>query len=372
MSTKLVKQINVLILDGETSFSLSVIDCLSDFKEINIHLIFSSKTNVEAKYSKHISSYTFYNTTGVETDFIKFLKNEIQKKKINVLLPIHFWATKLVSKYKRVFESLNIKILASSIESLDIANNKLELSKFLKTHSIPGPITIGTNIITKNLVYPLLYKPLDEAGGNGIKLIKNKEEWDVHSKIIQNEKFILQQYIKGYDIDCSILSLKGQILSFTIQKAYIPSSKLYSPALGVEFLYNDKVYKIVKKLIKSLNWTGVAHIDLRYDQIKKKFKVIEINPRYWGSVEASNKVGVNFPYLYCLTAMGKQFESPTYSFEKCVNNRGMIKVIKSILSLNKRKIEFPEHLTIKRDILNPLPKLVRYLMTILRKVKLLT
>ena len=137
--------------------------------------------------------------------------------------------------------------------------------------------------------------------------------------------------------------------------------------MGIQFLYNDQVYKLIENLIKSLNWTGVAHIDLRYDDVEKNFKVIEINPRFWASIEASKEVGVNFPYLYCLTSLGIKYNIPKYKFEKYANNRGIMKVIKSKFSFNN-KIEFPENSTIQNDLLDPFPKIMKYISKVQRKI----
>ena len=66
--------------------------------------------------------------------------------------------------------------------------------------------------------------------------------------------------------------------------------------------------EITKKLMKSLNWSGVANIDWRYDENNKVFKIIEINTRFWLSTDASSIAGVNFPYLYCLSSLGNEIK----------------------------------------------------------------
>jgi len=41
----------------------------------------------------------------------------------------------------------------------------------------------------------------------------------------------------------------------------------------------------------------VANIDTRFDENKGQALIIEIKPRYWGSLLASTSVGVNFSEL---------------------------------------------------------------------------
>jgi predicted ATP-grasp superfamily ATP-dependent carboligase len=40
--------------------------------------------------------------------------------------------------------------------------------------------------------------------------------------------------------------------------------------------------------------------------------IIEINPRYWGSIEGSLYAGVNFPYLALRASQGETFAMPDY------------------------------------------------------------
>ena len=61
---------------------------------------------------------------------------------------------------------------------------------------------------------------------------------------------------------------------------------------------------------------------------KKEFKVIEINTRFWVSLDASLIAGVNFPYLYCLSSMESLFQKPQYNFVEYLNLKGLIKRIK--------------------------------------------
>ncbi len=156
----------------------------------------------------------------------------------------------------------------------------------------------------------------------------------------------------------SVLCENGNILAYTIQQGYIFSKTSFSMPHGVKFLKEEEIYETIKKLIKKLEWSGFAHIDLRFDEEEKNYKVIEINPRIWGSIELSKSVGVNFPYLYCLASLGVEFDVPKYRFEKCVTNIGLVKVLKS--KIYKKSIKYPDNTIIMSDILDPIPALYKF------------
>lgn len=72
-------------------------------------------------------------------------------------------------------------------------------------------------------------------------------------------------------------------------------SNKFSPQLGYEFIEESNILKTISELMKSLNWSGVACVDIRFDNKEQIFKVIEINTRYWRSLMGSLAAGVNFP-----------------------------------------------------------------------------
>ena len=304
---KATQKMKILIPDGESFFALSVINCLSVIENIEIHVIYSSNENNGVQYSNKINSFTRYKQTHNEIDFVHFLKHEIERRKINVLMPLHVYSIKITSKYRSVFEKINIKILAPNLVNLDAVYKKSELSKYLTENNFPFPKTINDVKKIDELNFPVLYKPAQgTAGGFGIKLFKKKE--DIIKYKLNSEEYVIQEYLTGYDIDCNVLCMEGKILAYTIQKGILPSDKMFGPPNAVEFLHEEKLFEMMERLFKKLNWTGVANVDLIFDEVDNDIKLIEINPRFWGSVEASNRVGVNFPYLYCLTAIGYSFQ----------------------------------------------------------------
>ena len=60
---KLDREINVLLPDGERILSLYVINCLSNFKQIKIHVL-SKKKWTETRFSKKIASFNYYEVKG--------------------------------------------------------------------------------------------------------------------------------------------------------------------------------------------------------------------------------------------------------------------------------------------------------------------
>ncbi len=99
------EKINVLIPDGDVMFTLSIVRCLSHFKNVNVHLLSKTKW-VETRFSRHIASFTYYTNVKEDQEWIDIIKAEIVKKEINVLFPVHVKNIRLLSNHRAEFDSL--------------------------------------------------------------------------------------------------------------------------------------------------------------------------------------------------------------------------------------------------------------------------
>lgn len=366
---KIDENIHVLIPDGENKLALSVVVCLSKHKQIKTHII-SKFDWVEMRFSKNIASFNVCPKEISDQEWMDYVKMILKKYEISVLFPVFIEKIRLLSIFKQEFINLVSHLILPESDSFDIFNDKWKLYEFLKENQINSPLTFHLKFVSDKtyewVKYPVLLKPLSKMGGHGIIKVNNKK--DLINAI--NNDLIIQEFVQGFDIDMSVLCKNGEILAYTIQKGYIFSENPYSPAFGIEFLYHKELFELVSKLMNKIKWTGFAHLDLRYDTIDNKFKIIEINPRIWGSIEASSKVGINFPYLYCLTSLGNKYEIPAYRFEKYANRTGIVKIIKSKWTKPNGtiKLEFPENTSIDSYMADPAPKLYKLLVRNLKKI----
>jgi len=61
-----------------------------------------------------------------------------------------------------------------------------------------------------------------------------------------------------------------------------------------------------ERLLKALNWQGIAMVEFKQDRKSGRFMLMEINGRFWGSLQLAIDAGVNFPVLLTLSAIGQK------------------------------------------------------------------
>lgn len=355
-----IKHFSVLIPESENAFMTVVVNCLAQKKNVKIYVI-SNLPFSEISHSNKFSNFAYYPKTNNEIDWLLNIEKELEKHKIDLILPVDIFGIRTLIKNKDSISFENKIGILPTLESFDKSDNKSLLAKHLIKYGIPCPETYfySKQELLKNIIkdYPILFKPA-QGVDTGEGIIKFNHFSELRSYLLDkdlNYQFIIQKFVKGYDIDCSVLCENGKILASTIQKGTLASEHLYAPPIGLEFLNNNEIEGTIKKLMKSLNWSGVAHVDLRYDENENDYKIIEINPRFWQTTEASEIAGVNFPYLYLLKSLNEEFEMPIYKHVKFLNLFGLKKSVKNdVFFIFKFKFIF-NNTTIKYYKKDPLP-----------------
>ncbi|SIN69449.1 carboxylate--amine ligase [Algoriphagus halophilus] len=335
---------SVLIPDGDEANALSVVRCLAEVKNIQVFVI-SEHKYAPIRFSRYVKKF-IHLPFGDNENYLAGIIEAIKKTKADVLLPVGVRAVRLIIEKKETFAKVIANINTPEIHSFDIADDKWLLSRWLKENNIAHPETLlfspGDNLeeVISKISFPIIVKPRVGWGGKGIEIFENNdqfEEW--YSGFDHKMDLIVQDYIKGYDIDCSLLGKQGEILAYTIQRS-IKYSADYPWPYGLEFKNQEEILAIVEDLVEKFNWSGIVHIDLRYDEVEKRANLIEMNPRFWASVTASIFAGVNFPYLACLTALGEELPIIKLEDKIVVRSGPAVKMTWKRIVKNQKNLNF--------------------------------
>ncbi|SFD07371.1 ATP-grasp domain-containing protein [Algibacter pectinivorans] len=369
------KAISIFIPDGEAPVLMIVLNCLSEIKRIKIHVMSNNK-DIPMKYSKKVFKFYYKPKTENGSDYINNINEITKNQEVDLIMPIFEDSIRIITKYKNLLTSPNKLALLPSHSNFEKAINKNSLTNFLEALGLPYPksqvIKINVKPDLSKIEYPVLIKPIDSPGGGlGIEVFNEEREFLKFLKSIDSKtNYLAQDYIEGYDIDCSVLCRNGEVLAYTIQKPNMYGGHKFAPQISFKFVKEDAIINQVKTLMKALAWSGVAHLDMRFDENAKNFKVVEINPRFWGSLEASLFAGVNFPYLYYLSSLNKTFETPDYKLIDFMLLKGLVKSIKKNKSqLLKLKFIF-NNTPIKYMLSDLKPTIYRSCRFVLRKLNI--
>ena len=120
--------------------------------------------------------------------------------------------------------------------------------------------------------------------------------------------FLLQSYIHGRGEGVFTLYDKGTPITFFAHRRI----REKPPSGGVSVLresipVDPLMRDIAQKLLDAANWHGVAMVEFKVSDSGTPY-LMEVNARFWGSLQLAIDAGVDFPFLLFSTAVGKSLE----------------------------------------------------------------
>ena len=316
-----MKTISVLIPDGEHPLALRVMRSLGLTHRVTIDLMTSDR-RPSYGFSRFCRRCHFTASSITGKDRCEAILKTIATARIDVLLPVSVQGIQLLAAERQSFSRQVALPPLPDSAALDTANDKITLCRFARRHGVPTPpfLVFPDEVpepgALRRLAYPVLLKPPSLEGGRGFRLFHDPQTLanflETSPAVQTGPRYLLQSCLPGSDFGLNVLCRNGEILAFTVQKNVLSDSPPFGPAAGIHFVQDPQVLEIGRKLLSALRWNGVANLDMLRCAATGETMLLEMNPRYWGTLMGSVHAGVNFPYLACLAALGRPFPQTDY------------------------------------------------------------
>jgi len=255
-------------------------------------------------------------------------------------------ALKLAEKLDRY----GIKIIGTTYKSLDLAEDRGSFSTLLKENNIPYPDfgvaeTAEDAIkLTEILDFPILVRPSYVLGGQGMKIVINKEDLEAHVvdllRKIPNNKLLLDHYLEGaIEAEADAISDGEDVYIIGIMEHIEPcgihsgDSNATLPPFNIGEYVLQQIKDHTHKIALALKTKGL--INIQFAIKNDKVYVIEANPRASRTVPFISKA-YNEPYVNYATKImlgdkkvsdfkfnpilkGYAIKQPVFSFNKFPN-----------------------------------------------------
>jgi len=301
---------SILIIDFDTHMSLSIIRSLGQ-RGIDVYLISNNKFDM-GQFSRYLTKGYVYPQLREPENLVNFVLKILNKHKIKYVISSDEQVILALNKHREKIEKTS-RLMFPKGDIFELAIDKRKTYQIAEKLNIPYPKTIIINKIEeleqyRNLNLPVIVKPSSRNYKDHSQLNMNfKREYvndfdslyNIFKKF--NSKFnfpLIQEYCHGEEIGFPILMYGGKCVACSQYKILrtVPINggvSVYRETVKVDPILKD--YSI--RLLKAMNWEGIAEIDYIYNKKDNTIKLLEVNGRFWIALSLAIYSGIDYPYI---------------------------------------------------------------------------
>lgn len=349
----------IYVTDGNNRAALAITRSLGEKgHQIIVGEHKSASLAGSSKYCSQAVSYTdpLKNMDG----FVDCIVKQIEEYDIDVIIPVSDITTFLIVENSAII-SKHCKIPFGDYLSVQHAADKKRLFELASDLNIPIPRTITIPSLevfsstTIDIPFPLVIKPSKSR-------VRTEDGWiftsvsyadtphdlanQLSSKHPQEFPILLQEKITGPGIGIFTCFQHGKPVAMFSHKRLREKPPSGGTSVLRESIAVDPVAaKISTELLKAINWHGVAMVEFKLDDRDQTPKLMEINGRFWGSLQLAIDSGVDFPDLIIKSLDANDF-NPVKNYRIGIKSRwllGDLDVLLLLLLKPRKLLNLPDN-----------------------------
>jgi predicted ATP-grasp superfamily ATP-dependent carboligase len=245
--------------------------------------------------SRFAAARVIYPSPANLDEFFSVVNSAVERYSIDVILPM---SLELVDVFVRNRSRLpgHVRVPIPEMNKFVVAADKASAVALARAVGVPTPKVFAAPKYVDR--FPVVVKP--SLGSGVVRYVNDAKEL---AEAFTPDSTI-QEYVPGTGYGFSALFDHG------IEKAVFMHRRVREyPVTGgastaAESFYDERLRDHGLRLLRALDWHGVAMTEFKYDERDDEYKLIEINPKFWGSLDLPVAAGVDFPWLATRLALG--------------------------------------------------------------------
>ncbi len=257
--------------------------------------------------------------------YIASLLNVVRGKNIGMIFPVTDLAMALVGAARAEFEP-GVKLPIPSLTAYEQLSDKYALMQLAAQLKVPTPDTVFVPaggltdaLLAQVPAYPVVVKPV-------CSMVNVRGEWtktSVHHVKTRKELQRLYRdvaYLSGPSMIQRRVRGEGlgifALMDHGVSVAMFAHRRLREkpPSGGVSVLRESmavpkSLADQALRLLEAVNWHGVAMVEFKMDEARNQPVLMEVNGRWWGSLQLAIDAGIDFPFLLYQLAMDRPRQS---------------------------------------------------------------
>ena len=242
-----------------------------------------------------------------------------------------------------------VAIMGSSVEAIDLAEDRRAFASSLDAIGIPQPMGGTTTTVEEaeaiaaRAGYPVLVRPSYVLGGRAMEIVRNREElrrymiWAIGA--MPRGQVLVDKYLQGIEVEVDAISDGDTVVipgvMQHVERAGVHSGDSYAvyPAQSLERAELDHIVDYTVRIARHLRLRGLVNV--QYVVHRGHVYVLEVNPRASRTVPFLSKVtGVPMVKLATNVMLGQKLADLGWT-TGLVPARDLVAVKAPVFSMNK-------------------------------------
>jgi predicted ATP-grasp superfamily ATP-dependent carboligase len=324
----------VFVTDGDERPALAITRSLG--RRGLFVMVGESRRDSLAAASRYCGRQITYPSPYRDPDaFDRFVQELVAREQIDAIVPVTDVTTAAIARHQEALRG-RAAFNVPAFDAFDLAADKRRLLERASQCGITVPrsqvVEHGGMLphVLSRVSYPAVVKPArsrirTRAGWLRTSVAFARTDAELRRLYAEREDLadypsLIQERVSGQGVGVFALCDRGEmrtVFSHVRLREKPPSggvsvlceSRPVAPALRAE----------AERLLRSLAWHGVAMLEYKLDRAGRAV-LMEVNGRFWGSLQLAIDAGVDFPYLNHQLALGRPLDLPV-SYRAGVRSR---------------------------------------------------
>jgi len=324
------------VTDADTRKSLAIVRALG--RTMDVWSVSGSRFALAA-WSRYSKRHLRYRLASPE-ELVPWLLGVCREHGIQVVVCPEESSLALAARGREAFADAGVQLAAPPTPALGCAMDKAATIAAATALGIPVPRTRilhdrGEAVAAaRDLGYPVVVKPRFSyywdgerfLTSNGVGYASCDAELEAAMASVQPPSFpppLLQEFIPGVGAGFStILAPDGSVCA---EFAHERLRDLRPTGSGSVLRRSVPIDRQLREwslaLLRSFSWSSVAMVEFRRDVATGRAYLMEVNGRFWGSLQLAIDSGVNFPEIAVRTALGQYVSASPPSYRAGIVSR---------------------------------------------------
>ena len=279
-----------------------------------------------ASVSRYCSSFESYQNPGTNPDgFVEAVASITERRRIELLLPMTEITTLLATGHRDRWPAA-CRLPFPEGRTIAAASDKAFMVQLANELGVPAPRTVVAASAAEGIAaaaglpFPVVIKPSRSRVRTGSTWLSTGVSYAADPADLGRQlsalpcaayPVLLQERIEGPGRGLFACFDQGRPVALFAHRRL----REKPPSGGVSVLCESAPLDPVAvdygtRLLSRLGWQGVAMVEFKQDQRDGSLRLMEINARFWGSLQLAIDAGVDFPRILADVAAGKAPAAP--------------------------------------------------------------